>query len=125
MSLPALTFWPAIFLRPPFTLCLPVLIFVVWVPENAKIPWRSYALLVVSAPLNVMYCVGGWRLGLQYQGLEHTRAVCFVSIAWTALLVLAFALSWKRRSLDHSLFLHWMLFAWLAWYAFPYLGELP
>jgi hypothetical protein len=21
--------------------------------------------------------------------------------------------------------LHWLLFSWLAWYAFPYLGELP
>jgi hypothetical protein len=24
-----------------------------------------------------------------------------------------------------SLFLHWTLFAWLAWCAFPYMGELP
>lgn len=52
-------------------MCLPTLIFVVWFPRGVKIPWRSYALLAVAAPLNVIYCAGGWRLGLEYQGLEY------------------------------------------------------
>jgi hypothetical protein len=122
--LPALTYWPALFLSAPFTVCLPTLIFVVWFPSGVKIPWRSYALLAVAAPLNVIYCFGGWRRGLEYQGLEYTRVVCSLSITWMVFLVFAFALFWKGCSLRYSLLLHWMLFAWLVWYAFPYLGEM-
>jgi hypothetical protein len=33
---------------------------------------------------------------------------------------------WKRQpSFRGNLLSHWFLFARLAWYAFPYLGELP
>jgi hypothetical protein len=43
-----------------------------------------------------------------------------------AVLFFAFVRTWKMgASFRNSLFVHWMLFAWLAWYAFPYLGELP
>jgi hypothetical protein len=34
---------------------------------------------------------------------------------------------WAKRqpSFGRNLLAHWLLFVWLGWYAFPYLGELP
>jgi hypothetical protein len=109
---------------------VPVLLFFVWHPGlfrgEARVPRRSYALLVILTVLSTVYFIAGWKLGLKYEGAEYTRAVCFVNVAWATFLVFAFGRTWKNgSSFKTSLFLHWMLFAWLAWYAFPYLGELP
>jgi len=76
--------------------------------------------------LGIADFVAEWNWALQYHGPLYTRAVCAINIAWAVFLILAFARGLKKPpSFVYSLFLHWMLFAWLAWYAFPYLGELP
>ena len=108
---------------------VPVLLFFAWHPGlfrgDTKVPRRSYALLTVATVLSVIYFVGSWKWGLQYQGVAYTRLVCGVNFAWIVLLFFGFARAWQRKpSFKFSLLLHWMLFAWLAWYAFPYLGEL-
>jgi hypothetical protein len=132
--LPLITVVPAFFLAGQGSwkaaVVVPVLLFFAWHPGlflgDAKVPKRSYALLIAVILLDVAYFVTSWNWGLQYQGAHYTHVVCAVNIAWAAFLVLAFARAWKRpRSFAYSLFLHWILFAWLAWYAFPYLGEFP
>ena len=132
--LPVLTVIPAFFLSGQgmtrVAVAVPVLLFFAWHPGllrgDAKVPKRSYFLLMVVILLDVAYFATSWKWGLQYQGAHYTHAVCAVNVAWAAFLVLAFARTWKKpSSFAYSLFLHWMLFAWLAWYAFPYLGELP
>jgi hypothetical protein len=76
--------------------------------------------------LSVVYFVASWNWGLQYQGPKYAHAVCALNVAWVAFLILAFVRSWETPpAFRFNLFVHWMLFAWLAWYAFPYLGELP
>ena len=66
-----------------------------------------------------------WKWGLQYEGGMYTVVVGSVNIAWLAFLGLAFARTRNGiTSFGTSLCLHWMLFAWLGWYAFPWLGEL-
>jgi hypothetical protein len=109
---------------------VPMLLFFAWHPGllhgDAKIPKRSYVLLIAVILLDVAYFGTSSKWGLQYQGSRYTHAVCAINVAWAVFLILAFARSWKKTpSFAYSLFLHWMLFAWLAWYAFPYLGELP
>ncbi|HEV2615646.1 MAG TPA: hypothetical protein VGU63_03440 [Candidatus Acidoferrales bacterium] len=108
---------------------VPTILFFIWNPGlfrgEAKVPKRSYALLAIAIVLTIVDFVLGWKWGLQYQGAQYTYVVCAVNVAWIVFLTLAFARSWKKSSFGYSLFLHLMLFAWLAWYAFPYLGELP
>jgi hypothetical protein len=108
----------------------PVALFFAWNQAmfrgEAKIPRRSWVLLVVATALTVIWFVGGWRYGLEYQGLRHTRFVCAVNVIWLALLWTLFLATRKGpASFKLNLLLHWILFAWLAWYAFPWLGELP
>jgi hypothetical protein len=132
--LPTLTVLPAFFLANSHlwkaAVILPTLLFFAWNPRlcwgQAKVPNRSYGLFVVVTALSAVYFVANWKWGLQYQGIRYTHIVCIVNILWAAVLGLAFARSWNRPpSYGFNLFLHWMLFAWLAWYAFPYMGELP
>jgi hypothetical protein len=126
---PALTVLPA-FLFGKAAVAVPTLLFFAWHPGlfrgEPRIPTRSYALFIVVAILSVIYFVESWKWGLEYQGSRFTHLVCIVNVACVASIGLAFARSWKGAStFKYSLFLHWILFAWLAWCAFPYLGELP
>jgi hypothetical protein len=131
---PALTVLPAFHLSArPLSLAVlfvPVLLFFAWNPGlfrgDAKIPKRSYVLLALATVLSIFWFVSGWSYGLKYRGPEFTYVVCIVNIAWIAFLWVMFARAWRvGSSFKTNLFLHWRLFAWLAWYAFPYLGELP
>jgi hypothetical protein len=112
------------------SVAVPTLYFFLWNPgllrgEN-RVPGRSYVLFIIRTLLTVAYFFMNWKWGLQYQGAQFTHVVCAVNAVWIALLALAFSRSWKQPlSFGYSLLLHWVLFAWLAWYAFPYLGELP
>jgi hypothetical protein len=129
---PALTVVPAFFLDPGFAwaVIVPALLFFAWNPRlfqgSAKIPKRSYALLGVVMVLNVIWFVLGWKYGLEYQGRKFTYSVCAVNLCWATFLGVLFAHQRKgKASFRANLLVHWLLFAWLAWYAFPYLGELP
>jgi hypothetical protein len=102
----------------------------VWNPGllrgETKVPKRSYVLLGIAAVLSTVWFVAGWSYGLEYQGARHVWAVCVINIAWLLSLGVLFGRTWKAQaSFGTNLFLHWLLFAWLAWFAFPYLGELP
>jgi hypothetical protein len=130
---PALTVIPAFLLSVHLwkaAVAVPMLLFFVWHPGlfrgESDVPKRSYGLLVVAVLLSVADFVTSWKWGLQYQGSHHTYGVCAVNVGWVVFLTLAFARGRdKPSSFGFSLFLHWTLFAWLAWYAFPYMGELP
>ena len=109
---------------------VPMLFFFVWHPGlfrgEPKIPKRSYVLLLVAIFLGIADFVTSWNWGLHYQGPRHTYVVCAVNVVWAVFLTIFFIRAWRNPfTFKSSLFLHWMLFAWLAWYAFPYLGELP
>jgi hypothetical protein len=107
---------------------VPTLLFFVWNPGlfrgDAEVPMRSYALLIVATLVNALWFVVGWKVGLAIQGARYNYSVCMINIAWIALLSVMFARSWKAGpSFKMNLLVHWMLFAWLAWYAFPFFGE--
>jgi hypothetical protein len=64
-------------------------------------------------------------LGLEFQGPVFTYGSCLENILALALLWIAFIRAKRAPSFRRNLLAHWMLFVWLGWYAFPYLGELP
>ena len=65
----------------------------------------------------------GIRYGLEYQGIHYVFGVALINvISWTLLIILALLVR-RRPSFGRNLTFHAALFAWLAWYAFPYLGE--
>jgi len=109
---------------------LPVsLLYVAWsghlIRAATILPRRSLALLAVVGIFNVWYAFESWPFGLKYQGLTHTlRVTAFGAAMLVVLIVLGI---WARRapSFAKNFAFHTLLFGWLAWGAFPFLGELP
>jgi len=109
---------------------MPSILFLAWNPGlfrgEAKIPKRTFGLLIVTAALNAAWFIMGWRYGMKYQGHEYVRDVIIANVIWFVFVGLLFVRFGNRNTTFlTNLALHWFLFAWLAWYAFPYLGELP
>ena len=131
--LPALTVFPAftlgIFLHLWYAAAaVPVLLFFFWLPGlffgDGKIPKRTYALLAIATVLSVFWFTRAWQWGLDHNGAEYTITLLVVNITVVSFLAVAFFRNWKKApSFPTSLVLHWLLFAWLAWCAFPWLGE--
>lgn len=127
---PALVVIPMFFLG-LLALFLPSLLFFAWHPTLFKgsnvFPKRTYILFVVLVVLTVPWFIVSWKFGLQYQGARFTYFACGVNAAWIAALTALLWRCWRKNNISFpsSLLVHWVLFAWLAWWAFPYLGELP
>ena len=127
---PALMFVPALFGLRQVAVAVPVVLFFVWNPGlfqgDAAVPRRSHVLLLILTLLNVLWFVVGWKDGLAMQGAKYNYSVCGVNILCVAALWTLFARSRKTEpSFKSNLLFHWILFTWLAWYAFPFFGELP
>jgi hypothetical protein len=129
--LPILTVLPLFVRLPPsVAILIPSLLFFVWNSALLRgapvVPKRSYLLFGALVILSVVYFNLSWGYGLQYQGRRYTQGIALANAIWIALLIVLFALSRTQKpSFVFNLTLHWLFFAWLAWYAFPYLGELP
>jgi hypothetical protein len=92
---------------------------------RTTLPTRSIVLLILAVVLSAALLVFGSRYGIEYQSVAYVVGVAVINVVcWTLLGVLAL-LARRRPSFGHNLGFHAALFAWLAWGAFPYLGELP
>jgi hypothetical protein len=107
---------------------LPVFFFFTWNPSLLRgqigTPMRTYVLVAAGTAVGIAYLADGWSLGVKYQGIEYTRLVSAENALWIAILCVLFFRNWRGKpSFMSNLMLHWVFFAWLAWYAFPYLDE--
>lgn len=132
--LPTLTILPAFVLSrwhlESLAVLVPVILFFLWSPglllnQRATLPKRTIVLLWLLTALTVVDCVVEWKYGVKYQGTRHTLLIYMINAMWLAALWWTIMRFQRRPSFKGHLFSHWILFAWLAWYAFPYLGELP
>jgi hypothetical protein len=108
---------------------LPAVLFFAWnhslLTGQPTIPKRTVALIALLGALTIVYFKFLWFDGLQYQGHHHTLTIFLVNLIWLAVIGASIAWSIVRPSFYRNLLTHWLLFAWLGWYAFPYFGELP
>lgn len=92
---------------------------------SAILPVRSIALLALLMLLTMWGAYVSWPYGLKYQTREYTLYLDIAAlVALTGLIALAV---WTRRapSFAKNFAFHTALFAWIAWGALPWLGELP
>ena len=132
--MPALVVLPAIMLsawRPTaLAVLLPPILYIAWSPNlltytHSILPKRTAVLTAVLSVLTIIYFTLSWKYGVEYQGQEHTIILCLINVLWLAMLWGAIFRALRQPSFRATLLSHWLLFAWLSWYAFPYLGELP
>jgi len=124
---PGLVLWPSLLIGPAAIL-VPMLVFFAWnrglFNGDSKIPKRTRILLLVATVLSVPWFVAGWRDGSVVEGARYNFSVLGINIAWIAILWFMFVRNRKAEpSFKVNLLLHWFLFAWLAWYAFPFFGD--
>jgi len=132
--MPALIMIPSYFVPFEFfgfaLVAVPTIAFLLWNPQLLRgetgLPKRTYFLFASTVLLSIGWFAAGWNFGLKYQGPLLTYTLCIINGLWALFLSLLFIRSWKGPpSFAVNLTLHWVLFAWLGWYAFPHLGELP
>ena len=108
---------------------LPALLFWAWSPQllagESYVPKRSVALLGTLTIATPAYFLAGWRYGIRYDGLLHVIGVAVLNAAVLLILWVRLHRARSRPSFGASLAFHALLFGWLAWCAFPNLGELP
>jgi hypothetical protein len=109
---------------------VPTFLFFLWNPgllvhQRSNMPKRTIALLGLLTVLTIVNFVVEWNYGMQYRGAHHTIVVYFINLMCLAFVWSAVVHCWHQPSFKANLLSHWLLFAWLSWYAFPYLGELP
>ena len=92
---------------------------------SVTLPTRSIILLILAVILSAASLIFGSRYGVEYQSVSYVVGVAIINIICWVLLGLLALLAHRRPSFGHNLGFHAALFAWLAWCAFPYLGELP
>jgi hypothetical protein len=93
--------------------------------RSAVVPRRSIGLLALLIILSAVWLASGWDVGLEYHSPGYTAGVAVLNLLLAAASVLLAVLAHRRVSWVWSFSFHWALFAWLAWCAFPWLGELP
>jgi hypothetical protein len=80
-------------------------------------------LMAVLTVLSLVYFSIRIPTGLVHQGLVHTASVTLVNLA-VILTFWVYWVRWRGQQLVRGTFLlGLMVFAWLAWMAFPYFGE--
>jgi len=105
----------------------PALLFWAWSAHlfrgDAKLPLRSVILFWVLVGFSFLYFIVAWNDGVVWQGYAHVLVVIALNLLYGYFLWRLLANSRAQPSFRHNLLFHWALFAWLAWLAFPLLGE--
>lgn len=113
-----------------FLASLPLaLIFVVWsFPKfriQVNLAKRSLILFVVLASFSLVFLFGSWSYGVKFQGFASTFIVFAFNLALISSLAGLAFVGYRTPSKVLTFSFHVLLFCWLAWCAFPWLGEMP
>lgn len=103
------------------------MLFLLWAIQlfsrTPKIPIRSAVLMAVAWLLAAAWLLVHWQDGVIHQGQTHVAALLLVDLCFGAILLWILMRSRRNPTFGSSFAFHWLLFAWLAWGAAPWLGE--
>lgn len=91
---------------------------------NPKTSIYIFGIAIILGILSIVWFILSWDYGTHYQGFSHTLTVLILNCV--VYLSSLFLLIWgkDRPSFPVAFTGQWLLFAWLTWVAFPWLGEL-
>lgn len=105
-----------------------VTLFVFWsypYSREAQKPKRSLYLGAVLGLSSLFYFASGYRYAIKYQSAEYFVGVSIVGFSLFAIAVVTSLASVRKGIRERQVVADALLFAWVAWLAFPYMGELP
>lgn len=89
------------------------------------IPNRSKIGSIILILLSSFYLVGSWEFGTHLYGKSFILTIYFFNLTIWGILLILYKLNLKKQTYYSNYLFHWLMFAWLEWSAFPYLGEGP
>jgi hypothetical protein len=92
--------------------------------ENLKISRLLTGISALLVSLSVIFLFVSYDYGVQYQGLHHTLFMYLFNGIFIFSLIATFIANNRKPSVNKSLVFRVLLFCWLGWCAFPWLGEL-
>lgn len=107
------------------TLLVPVA-FLFWCSNlwqgETTIPKRSRNLAIGIFLLSVFWFMWVGQGGVQVQGLFHVILVQGYNVLIASILLLLYRMNKAEPKFGVSYTYHWLMFAWIGWCAFPWLG---
>ena len=89
------------------------------IPKGTKV--TSIFLILFS----FLWLIGSWNSGIIYHGKLYTLIIYIYNFIFWMILFLLYKINSKKQSYASNYLFHLLLFLWLEWSAFPWLGELP
>jgi len=136
VALPAILLWYPLgyqfsffqFLGWPVACSFIPVIFIFWTRKlyinEGKVPWRSVIFFPIMMLLSIVFLATSWEYGLKYQGKIHTLAMYGCNLLFWVMMIFLYLINRKKQKFIFNFFFHLVSFIWLAWVAFPWLGEL-
>lgn len=79
-------------------------------------------LVVAVGALSAIWFVAGWELSVRYQGASYAQGVLRTNVAMLTVALALSVIGVTRKSKHLNATAHLVVFAHLAWCAFPWLG---
>lgn len=92
--------------------------------ENLKISRFLTGISALLVLLSVIFLFVSYDYGVQYQGLHHTLFMYLFNGISICSLIATYNANNRKPSINNFLAFKVLLFCWLGWCAFPWLGEL-
>ncbi len=99
--------WTFAFIKRPYVICKPT---------------KYLALILVA--LSVVFLIANYEEGVIFRGPLYPLVICCLSAILVGCMVILFNHNKRKPSLNTSLGFNVLLFSWLGWIAFPWIGEL-
>jgi hypothetical protein len=93
--------------------------------KTTEIPQRSVKTLFAFILLNALWFWAGWAYGIQYQGRSHVLYIAVCNAAFIGAALGLLLINSKTPRFGINLAFQGVVFAWLAWCALPWMGEMP
>jgi len=91
---------------------------------NAKVGRILAGLSAILMLLSIGFLFIFYDYGVQYQGKQHTLLMYLFNATLIGATITVFLVNFSRPTVNSSLLYSCLLFCWLGWCAFPWLGEL-
>ena len=85
-------------------------------------PTRIFSSILIF--LSVLFCIISYSYSVQYQGLSHTLIMYAYNLFFIGCLYKLYLINRSNPTENNCLVFNVLLFSWLGWSAFPWLGEL-
>jgi len=111
-----------------FLAALPnALCFLLWSKFTVKgeflIQKTTFNLSRILVILSILLCITSYNYGIKYQGLSHTLFIYLFNVFFIGALYKVYLINRIKPSINNSILYNILLFSWLGWCAFPWLGE--